>query len=196
MFHALCSFIFKRQFWQNIMSYGSSEYCAWLSVIYLGNVLYDRGFLGDLNPMKVGKSRLGSWIQGSWILTRSFTFFTKIWWAEGQKWVGRGRGIGIYAISYKRNKSCIFLILVRIWIQRKGWLGSWHMCGIGAGLCFNLPFVPFVSLCRTISYTVSYLVDIQWYFIEIRWEKERSLVPRRWALAFWAIPGRAVSCLD
>ena len=28
MFHALGRFIFKRQFWQNMMIYGTSEYCA------------------------------------------------------------------------------------------------------------------------------------------------------------------------
>ena len=27
MFHALGRFIFKRQFWQNMMIYGTSEYC-------------------------------------------------------------------------------------------------------------------------------------------------------------------------
>ena len=33
-------------------------------------------------------------------------------------------------ISYNRNKWCIFLTLVRIWNQRKRWLGSWHMSAI------------------------------------------------------------------
>ena len=33
MFHVLGRFIFKRQFWQSMMIYGTSEYCAWLSML-------------------------------------------------------------------------------------------------------------------------------------------------------------------
>ena len=33
LFHALGRFIFKRHFWQYMMIYGISEYCAWLSML-------------------------------------------------------------------------------------------------------------------------------------------------------------------
>ena len=33
MFHALWRFIFKRQFWQNVIIYGTSNNCAGLSIL-------------------------------------------------------------------------------------------------------------------------------------------------------------------
>ena len=57
---------------------------TWLSTVLLrialdcpySNVLYDRGFLSwnDLNPTKIDKSPLGSWIQGSAGIAGSLTF--------------------------------------------------------------------------------------------------------------------------
>ena len=92
------------------------------------NVIYDRGFLwwNDFNPMKIGKNPLGSWIQGSagsagsWAFSRNFGLLKKT--ELNRTWNG-----DIIAIIYNRNKWCISLILVRIWNQRKRWLGSWHM---------------------------------------------------------------------
>ena len=59
------------------------------------NVLYDRGFLwwNDLNPMKIGKNPLGSWIQGSAGSAGSLAFFSKFWFDKRQNWIGRERGI-------------------------------------------------------------------------------------------------------
>ena len=34
LFHALECFIFKRRFWQNTTCYGTSEYCAWFSMLW------------------------------------------------------------------------------------------------------------------------------------------------------------------
>ena len=76
--------------------------------------------------MKIGKISLWSWIQGSAGSAGSWAFFSKFRFGKVQNWIGRERGI-IKAISYNRNNWCIFLILVRIWNQRKRWLGSWHM---------------------------------------------------------------------
>ena len=59
------------------------------------NVLYDRGFLWwrDLNPMKVIKNPLGSWIQGSAGSPGSLAFFSKFWFGKRQNWIGREWGL-------------------------------------------------------------------------------------------------------
>ena len=59
------------------------------------NVLYDRGFLwwNDLNPMKIGKNPLESWIQGSARSSGSWAFFSKFWFVKGQNWSGCERGM-------------------------------------------------------------------------------------------------------
>ena len=75
----------------------------WLSTVLLRialdcpgyNVLYARGFLSwnDLNTTKIGKNPLGSWIQGSAGSAGSLAFFSKFWFAIGQNWIVRERGI-------------------------------------------------------------------------------------------------------
>ena len=59
------------------------------------NVLYDRGFFwrNDLNPMKIGKNPLGSWMQDSAGSPGSWAFFSKFWFGEGRNWIGCENGI-------------------------------------------------------------------------------------------------------
>ena len=125
MFHALGRFIFKRQCWQNMMIYGTSEYCAWLSPCY--TVLYVRGFFDGMiwTPWKSAKthSDLGSRVQQD---LQDLGHFSQNFGFVTARIESDVKG-DINAISYSRNKWRIFLILVRIWNQRKRWLGSWYM---------------------------------------------------------------------
>ena len=68
-------------------------------------------------------SELGSSIPGSWQYLWHFSrnlgeIKNRIKW-EVIGAMSKNKG--------NRNNWCVFLIVIRIWIQRKGWLGSWHM---------------------------------------------------------------------
>ena len=79
--------------------------------------------------MEIGKNPLGSWIQISAGSAGSWDFLENLVWFRTDLnllWQG-----DINAINYNRNKWRIFLILVRIWNQRKRWLRYWHMSGGG-----------------------------------------------------------------
>ena len=133
-----------------VLSFSVNSGKRWWSTVLLSvapdypcyNVLYDRRFLwlNYLNPIKIYKNPLGSWIQGSAGSVGSLAFFRNIGWIKAklnQTWKR-----DIEAISYNRNKWCIFLVLVTILNQRKRWLGSWHMSGYD---------LQFLRIIRTFS---------------------------------------------
>ena len=92
MFHALGRFIFKRQFWQNMMIYYGTSSIAPDCPCY--NVLCDGIFWWNhLNLMKIGKKTLGSWNQSSAVSAGYWAFFAKFWFVKRQNWIGRERGI-------------------------------------------------------------------------------------------------------
>ena len=68
--------------------------------------------------MKIGKNPSGSCIKGSRIMVRS-------WWNR----VGGETVISAQYATSETNNT--FIILVRIRIRRKRWLGSLHMSGAG-----------------------------------------------------------------
>ena len=79
MLPALERFIFKRQFRQNIMIYGTSGYCAWLSNSMLLCVVW-RHFFDDMiwAPLKSATNSLGLWIQCSAGSAEPCFFFLEI----------------------------------------------------------------------------------------------------------------------
>ena len=91
------------------------------------------------------KKHFSFWIQGSGILPGSLAFSENFGEAKDRIEVNvKG---DIKPVSCNRNKCCIFLVLFRIRIQRKRWLGSWHMSAFEwhASL-FITPTTPF-KLC-------------------------------------------------
>ena len=86
-----------------VLSSNVSSGKTWWSTVLLSiapdclcyNVLYDRGFLWwhDLNPMKIGKNPLGSWIQGSAGYPGAWAFFSKFWPGKQQNWIRREWGL-------------------------------------------------------------------------------------------------------
>ena len=95
------------------------------------DVLYDSGFLwwNDLNPMRIGKNTLGSWIQGSAGSAGSWTFFSKFWFGKGH--LNRTWKVDMNAINYNRNNWCIFLNFGQDLESKK------KMVGILANVCLR-----------------------------------------------------------
>ena len=126
MFHALGHFIFKRRFEQYTMCYSFSEYCVWLLMLwfFMTDFFLDGIIWTSWKRVKTF-SDLGSRVRVSW---HDFGIFFEILvrWRTGlcRKWRK-----GVNAVGYNRNNWCLFLILVRILIERKRRLGSWHKSG-------------------------------------------------------------------
>ena len=92
MFHALGRFIFKRPFGQNIMIYGTSEYCAWLFMLWCiiwQGVSMMKLFEPHENRQKPTRI-LDPGFAGS---AGSLAFFSKFWFGKRKNWMGCERGI-------------------------------------------------------------------------------------------------------
>ena len=124
MLHALGHFIFKRQFWQNTMIYGTSEFIMFAGAI----ILYMTGDVFDEMIWTPWKSAKIQWDPGSRVpqdLLDPCSFSRNFGLVKDS--IESGVKGNINAISYNRNKSCIFIILIRMRNQWKRWLGSWRM---------------------------------------------------------------------
>ena len=103
--------------------------------------------------LKVARNPLQSWIQFSAGSAGSLHFSQNFGLVKDNR-IGCARGIYINAISTKRNKWCIFLIWVKIWNQRKRWLGSWHMSDYTFTVHWNVQW-PGVNQSQNLSSIIS-----------------------------------------
>ena len=127
MFQALGRLIFKGRCWQNMACHGTSDYSAWLSML---KCLPWRVFsLMELfEPHESGQKAFGVSYPGFWDPGILAGFLAFSWnFGEIKNRIESEVKRKHNTIGYSRNSWCIFLSLVRISIQRKRWLRSWHM---------------------------------------------------------------------